>query len=170
MCCLPASRMPGAARFTSFFWTLTRAEEDPGWAAVHPLLAISGGPLRLDLHHSVLAECIMPEGTPFPASNKKFERHSRTTTCRPRRDSGGNKTGSPALRLRLRPPQSARTRRGLGTPACWAIIAPPCGLTVNRDSRSSELAVPLCGTGSCAVRGLMRPRNLKSTGTTTCRP
>src|ERR1039457_1534073 len=55
-------------RFTSFFWTLTQAEEDPGWAAEHLQLAISGRPLRFDLHHSVLAESIMPEATPLPVS------------------------------------------------------------------------------------------------------
>src|SRR5664280_2353760 len=55
-------------RFASVFWTLTWAEEGSGGPAQHFQLTISACPLRLDLHHSVLPESIVPEAAPLPVS------------------------------------------------------------------------------------------------------
>ncbi len=45
---------------------LTRAEEHAGLATRHFELAISYRPLRLNLHHTHLAEGVMPKTAPLP--------------------------------------------------------------------------------------------------------
>src|SRR5581483_3963681 len=45
---------------------LTQAEEDAGLATRHFDLAISARPLRFNLHHTHLAEGVMPKAAPLP--------------------------------------------------------------------------------------------------------